>query len=181
MALTTDTVADAAMRILADFGLGDLTMRRLARELGVQPSALYWHVADKQSLFVLLAERMAAEADAHRAQRGGAASELSLIDDLAAYRQILLRYRESADIVLLAYAHSGATVLPRVLAQMAPECREVVTPFVLGCIAVQQTRQLFTGTAPVPRTESMEGGHGYDAGTAFHAGLARLLEDEKRR
>ena len=48
MALTADIVTSAALRILADFGLGDLTMRRLARELDVQPSALYWHVADKQ-------------------------------------------------------------------------------------------------------------------------------------
>ena len=59
MALTPDIVTSAALRILADFGLGDLTMRRLARELEVQPSALYWHVADKQSLFVLLAQRIA--------------------------------------------------------------------------------------------------------------------------
>lgn len=184
MALTPDTVADAAMRILADFGLGDLTMRRLARDLGVQPSALYWHVADKQSLFVLLAERMADEADAALA---GSSSDGGEVESLMTYRRVLLAYRESADIVLLAYAHSGPSVLPHSLRRIDEGLRDVVTPFVLGSIAIQQTRSLFAESGPAPKTEATpeaertplsaqtEGGPGADAEASFRTGLARLL------
>src|SRR5699024_8826728 len=131
----------AAMRILADFGLGDLTMRRLARDLEVRPSALYWHVADKQSLFVLLAERMAAEADSTPSP-AAPATDTARIEALMTYRRVLLAYRESADIVLLAYAHSGPSVLPASLRRLDARLRDTVTPFVLGSIAIQQTRSL---------------------------------------
>lgn len=173
MALTTESVADAAMRILSDFGLGDLTMRRLARELSVQPSALYWHVADKQSLFVLLAGRMAAEADDLDRPAPGQGRLSSAVDAIAAYRGVLLRYRESADIVLLAYAHSGRTVLPSALADLDEDTRDFVTPFVLGSIAIQQNRRLFEGEAARP--DDQEGGPGVHAEASFRTGLIRLL------
>lgn len=173
MALTTETVADAAMRILGDFGLGDLTMRRLARELSVQPSALYWHVADKQSLFVLLAERMATEADEFDRPAPGQGRLSNTVDAITAYRGVLLRYRESADIVLLAYAHSGRTVLPAALADLDEDTRDFVTPFVLGSIATQQNRRLFAGDSAPPEGEG--GGPGDHAEASFRTGLTRLL------
>ena len=43
-------VLQAAMKLLDEVGLPDLTMRKLAATLDVQPSALYWHFANKQSL-----------------------------------------------------------------------------------------------------------------------------------
>ncbi|WP_019157310.1 TetR family transcriptional regulator [Brevibacterium senegalense] len=162
MALTPDIVTSAALRILADFGLGDLTMRRLARELEVQPSALYWHVADKQSLFVLLAQRIAQEADMF-------SEGCDPIDGILRYRRVLLRYRESADIVLLAFAHSGPAVLPASLTSLpAPAC-DLVPRYVLGSIAVQQSRSLF-GTLP-----DAEGGPDDAAEASFRTGIERLL------
>lgn len=169
MALSPTAVIEAAMRILADFGLGDLTMRRLARELDVQPSALYWHVTDKQTLFVLLAQRMAREAD-----RVNTATGASRIDALLRYRRVLLRYRESADIVQLAHAHSGASVLPAALAELPPEKAEMVTPFVLGSIAVQQSRALFQQLADPTEPETTEGPDD-DAEAPFRTGLTLLL------
>src|SRR3954469_7069845 len=50
VALTRQKIEDAAMEILRSYGLADLSMRRLARDLGVQPGALYWHVKNKQEL-----------------------------------------------------------------------------------------------------------------------------------
>lgn len=164
MALTPDIVTSAALRILADFGLGDLTMRRLARELEVQPSALYWHVADKQSLFVLLAQRIAQEADMF-------SEDCDPIDGVLRYRRILLRYRESADIVLLAFAHSGPAVLPASLTSLpAPAC-DLVPRYVLGSIAVQQSRSLF-GTLTGTETA---GGPDDAAEASFRTGIERLL------
>jgi TetR/AcrR family tetracycline transcriptional repressor len=58
MALTRVEVVETATRILREYGLGDLTMRRLARELGVAPGGLYWHVADKQDLLVAVTQQL---------------------------------------------------------------------------------------------------------------------------
>jgi AcrR family transcriptional regulator len=48
--LTPDGITDAAVRLLEDRGPDGLTMAALARDLGVAPSALYNHVADKQEV-----------------------------------------------------------------------------------------------------------------------------------
>ncbi|BBZ28389.1 TetR family transcriptional regulator [Mycolicibacterium madagascariense] len=51
-------VIDMAAQLLDEYGMADLTMRRLARELGVTPGALYWHFADKQALLGAVADRL---------------------------------------------------------------------------------------------------------------------------
>ena len=55
----TDVVA-RALAVLDTHGLGDLTMRRLGAELGVQPSALYHHFATKQLLLAAVADEILA-------------------------------------------------------------------------------------------------------------------------
>ena len=50
MQLHKRDVVDAATAILDNYGIADLTMRRLARELDVSPGALYWHFTNKQQL-----------------------------------------------------------------------------------------------------------------------------------
>ena len=49
-----------ATAILDDYGIADLTMRRLARELDIAPSALYWHFANKQQLLGAVADHVLA-------------------------------------------------------------------------------------------------------------------------
>src|SRR5690625_7269676 len=73
-------------------------MRRLARELEVQPSALYWHVKDKQSLLVLISKSLKAEVDA---RCPAAADPLAAAMSL---REVLLKYRDGAEILLLGYS-----------------------------------------------------------------------------
>ncbi|MCB1743059.1 MAG: helix-turn-helix transcriptional regulator, partial [Gammaproteobacteria bacterium] len=50
MQLHKQDVVEAATALLDDYGIADLSMRRLARELAVSPGALYWHFANKQQL-----------------------------------------------------------------------------------------------------------------------------------
>jgi TetR/AcrR family tetracycline transcriptional repressor len=61
MALTRDAVVDAAVDLLGEVGLEGLSLRRLARELGVSAPTLYWHVADKRTLLDHVAERLLAD------------------------------------------------------------------------------------------------------------------------
>lgn len=53
-------IVEQAIEVLDRFGLADLTMRRLGTELGVQPSALYHHFANKQTLLGAVADELLA-------------------------------------------------------------------------------------------------------------------------
>jgi AcrR family transcriptional regulator len=55
-----EAVLDAAIRLLDGEGVEALTMRRLARELGVSAMAPYRHVGSKDQLLMVLVDRLAA-------------------------------------------------------------------------------------------------------------------------
>ncbi|MFC6236032.1 TetR/AcrR family transcriptional regulator, partial [Leucobacter soli] len=65
-------VVEAALRVLDAHGLENCSMRRVAAELGVQPSALYHHVPDKQTLLALMADEIVRGVAAPGAVRGSA-------------------------------------------------------------------------------------------------------------
>lgn len=137
MALDRDQVVDAAWHILQTYGLGDLSMRRLARELGVQPGALYWHVANKQELLAVLAQRMVAplsmsstgaspagacltspspagassvDAPPAHASPAGAADDAVLL--ITRFRSAVLAVRDGADVVSVAHALDPSGMQP---------------------------------------------------------------------
>ena len=58
MHINRESIIDAALSLLDAYGLGDVTMRRVASSLGVAPGALYWHIANKQALIAALAEEI---------------------------------------------------------------------------------------------------------------------------
>lgn len=55
--LSRDRIVDSALDLAKDQGLAAVSMRRLAKELGVQPMSLYYHVPSRAVLMVLMAER----------------------------------------------------------------------------------------------------------------------------
>jgi TetR/AcrR family tetracycline transcriptional repressor len=61
MAVSRESIVDTGLRLLDDHGLSGVTLRRIARELGVQAPTLYWHVGSKRQLLDLMAERLIAE------------------------------------------------------------------------------------------------------------------------
>lgn len=87
-----DVVA-AALRVLDAQGLENCSMRRVATELGVQPSALYHHVSDKQTLLALMADVIVGSID------GANARALCV-----ALREAMLSIRDGADVVATAAA-----------------------------------------------------------------------------
>ncbi|MDL4774631.1 MULTISPECIES: TetR/AcrR family transcriptional regulator [Thermomonosporaceae] len=58
--ISREEIVEAAHRVVDAEGAGKLTMRRLARELGCTPMALYHHVRDKDELLLLLLDDYAA-------------------------------------------------------------------------------------------------------------------------
>lgn len=92
---TLSDVVAAALRVLGAQGLEGCSMRRVAAELDVQPSALYHHVPDKQTLLALMADEIV---------RGVGAS----VHDPRAFcvelRDAMLAVRDGADVVATAAA-----------------------------------------------------------------------------
>lgn len=62
--LRRERLLDAALLVAEREGLSRLSMRLVARELGVSPMALYRHVANKDDLLDGLVERLLGELDA---------------------------------------------------------------------------------------------------------------------
>ncbi|WP_121252172.1 TetR/AcrR family transcriptional regulator C-terminal domain-containing protein [Nocardioides ferulae] len=140
-------VVDRALVVLDRYGLGDLTMRRLASELGVQPSALYHHVPNKQTLLALVADEILARGPAH--PRGGAwdARTTAVCTEL---REAMLAYRDGAEVVATAHAFGlGAggpgEELEQVLAdsgldaELARVASRTLLHFVFGHVVDEQT------------------------------------------
>ncbi|WP_028707660.1 TetR family transcriptional regulator [Propionicicella superfundia] len=94
MANSLDDVVQAAMRVLDAWGLEFFSMRRLAGELGVQPSALYHHVRDKQTLLGLMADRIVA----------GVRIDEDLVASCRRLRDAMLAVRDGAEVVATASA-----------------------------------------------------------------------------
>ncbi|RSN47764.1 TetR family transcriptional regulator [Amycolatopsis sp. WAC 04197] len=89
-------ITEAAVELLDDAGLAELTTRRLAAKLGVSSPTLYWHVKDKAELLDLVAEAICAgafEIDGSLPWRDQLAS------GLRQFRAMLLRHRDSAALL----------------------------------------------------------------------------------
>ncbi|WP_307449437.1 MULTISPECIES: TetR/AcrR family transcriptional regulator C-terminal domain-containing protein [Microbacterium] len=140
---SADDVARAALRILDDHGLPDLTMRRLATALDVQPSALYWHFPNKQTLLAELSNRIVGR------MASGPVSDLS--HEARSLRDALLAYRDAAEVVSSTLAMGLGSSLARdrlaeaVTAQgfdadTARRAATTVLHFVLGFVWHEQQR-----------------------------------------
>jgi AcrR family transcriptional regulator len=149
---TRDDVARAALRILDDDGLADLTMRRLAAALDVQPSALYWHFPNKQTLLAELADRIVAVQSASPASEPVAGSAARA--EAGALRDALLAYRDGAEVVssTLALGLGSATARDRLAAALVEDgidddlARRAATAllhFVLGHVSHEQQRMQY--------------------------------------
>ncbi len=92
---TRADVVAAALRVLDGHGLEFCSMRRVAAELGVQASALYHHVPDKQTLLALMADEIV---------RGVGAGVAEPRRFCVALRRALLAVRDGADVVATATA-----------------------------------------------------------------------------
>ena len=86
-----ESVARTALALLDEVGLADLSMRRIAGRLDVQPSALYWHFASKQELLADLADRITAVIPA---------SGSGVLATARSIRDALFAHRDGAELVL---------------------------------------------------------------------------------
>jgi AcrR family transcriptional regulator len=89
-------ITEAAVELLDEVGLAELSTRRLATRLGVRSPTLYWHVRDKAELLDLVAEAICADAfDIDATQPW----HQQLADGLRQFRALLLRHRDAATLL----------------------------------------------------------------------------------
>ncbi|UQN13733.1 TetR family transcriptional regulator [Gulosibacter sp. ACHW.36C] len=174
-----DDVVSTAMRMLASGGLPAFSMRALARELEVQPSALYWHFADKQSLLAAIADEIVASMPER------AAGE-TLAESAAALRDALLAHMDGAEILLSSISLGLADDAALVRLQLAGEdagleraraqsLAGATLHFVLGHVSHEQQRAQALAAGVEVRAHP----HAADD-ASFEAGLA-LLEPGTER
>lgn len=93
-------VVNRAIEVLDEYGLESLTMRRLGAELGVQPSALYHHVPNKQTLLAAVADEILTRGRRPRRAREWDRRVVEICGEL---RDAMLAYRDGAEVVVTAY------------------------------------------------------------------------------
>jgi AcrR family transcriptional regulator len=136
-------IVDAALGILDDQGLADLTMRHLADVLGVQPSALYWHFDSKQALLAavstrILAPMTRAEVDASSLPRAAFTLGTRLHD-------CLLCYRDAAELVSSSLALG--LIDPPLLGHLSAAARDIGEPDALAATASEAVTHFVLGYA----------------------------------
>lgn len=170
-----DGVTRAALALLDEVGLADLSMRRIAARLDVQPSALYWHFASKQALLAELADRITARIS-HR--------DSSVLDTARSIRDALFAYRDGAELVLSTYAlrlgsSAAQNALFDALVAHGADCPEersaAIMHFILGHATLVQQRMhadsygaVLTATAEVDVTTGLD--RVFDLGVSALAG-----------
>lgn len=106
-----EDVLEHAHQLVATYGLGALTMRRLGAELGVQPSAIYHHFANKQTLLAAVAEEILRRgARARTAPRDDWPARLREV--CAELRDAMLACADGADVVATVWAFGMGVEAP---------------------------------------------------------------------
>ena len=126
-------------------------MRRLAAALDVQPSALYWHFPNKQTLLAELADRIVASGAGPRTPADAASRTRA---EAIALRDRLLAYRDGAEVVSSTLALGlGATAARDRLAAaiqvdghdpaVAGPASAALLHFVIGHVSHEQQRMQY--------------------------------------
>ncbi|BBX22564.1 TetR family transcriptional regulator [Mycolicibacter terrae] len=180
MQLHKPDVVAAAATILDDYGIADLSMRRLARELNVSPSALYWHFANKQQLLGALADRVLAPACA---DPGPGSWRWRIRTVCARLRDALLSHTDGAELVSASLAAGQSQAVADILALLADaataagvhadqavQVGRTVVYYVLGFTADEQSRLQWDAAGAAEIAPDA------DPGSAFEFGLALLID-----
>ena len=106
MPLNKEQIIAESLQLLNESGIENVTLRKIAKKLGVHASALYWHFDDKEGLINEMAEAILQKEFA--GIRSGDAEEGWLGQTFNRLRKALLAYKDGARVV--AGAHLSLTM-----------------------------------------------------------------------
>lgn len=187
--ITRADILRAALGILDSGGLPALAMRRIAGELGVQQSALYWHFASKQELLAGLADYIL-----EQVEQPGADTWQERVTGLAlALRATLLAHKDGAELVATAFAFKLGSKAPfrrfadelqrAGLEQMETEtAASVLLHFVLGYTTNEQQHWQAANLGAIAAEDAAEDEFGRQFSTErFVGGVALILDGASSR
>jgi AcrR family transcriptional regulator len=96
--LARERIVEAAMTIIDTEGLDALSMRRLGAELGVNPMAAYYHVANKAALYDLVLDAVMAGVDTSAIDAAASPPE-QLKQAARAYRAAILQHPRAIPVL----------------------------------------------------------------------------------
>lgn len=133
-------------------------MRRVATQLEVQPSALYHHVPNKQTLLALMADRLVAKVDGENAR--------SLCHEL---RRAMLSVRDGAEVVATASAFRlGVSDVERRLADLVgADGARTLLLYVFGHTQSTQTHRQASSVGAIEEDPDLD--------ASFDRGLSIIL------
>ncbi|OMC34307.1 TetR family transcriptional regulator [Mycobacterium sp. GA-1841] len=183
MQLHKPDVVEAATAILDNYGIADLTMRRLGRELNVSPGALYWHFANKQELLGAVADRIL---QAVPAESTAMAWPGQIHRICAALRDALLSHTDGAELVSSSFAAGQSKIATEIVAQLAGAAQRAgvsspddelaartVLYYVLGFTADEQSRLQWDAAGALTDEQSVLN---RDTSRQFAFGLQLLVD-----
>ena len=168
---TRADVIDAALRVLDEHGLEFCSMRRVASTLEVQPSALYHHVPNKQTLLALMADEIVREVT------GDSPTELC-----RSLRSALLSIRDGADVVATASAFRlGASAVEARLAEMVgADAARTLLLYVFGQGQATQTQLQAHALGALPGESDPTRDLASELQASFDRGIAIILRGVAR-
>ncbi|KAA9105100.1 TetR family transcriptional regulator [Microbacterium rhizomatis] len=178
-----------ALRLLDETGLADVTMRRLAGALDVQPSALYWHFTDKQTLLAAVSDRILDRAPVPPEREGDTWAGRALAA-ARALREALLAYRDGAELVAssLALGLGGNAARERLRAALGlgdfdayivDAGADAILQFLLGHVAHEQQRMQADSLGVIAAAHAVraeDAAQPFGQAAAFDFGVNLLLD-----
>jgi TetR/AcrR family transcriptional regulator, tetracycline repressor protein len=177
-----------ATEILDNYGIADLTMRRLARELDVTAGSLYWHFADKQQLLGAVADEVLRPACVPAEATGW---QHLITATARRLRDALLSHTDGAELVSASFAAGQSAAMNHLLGVLAEATVEAgVRPdnadlaartiiyYVLGFTVDEQSRLQWDAAGALTKEQSVLDPQGPLGRTpsAFEFGLAVLVD-----
>lgn len=159
MGNSREDVVTAALRLLDSWGLEFFSMRRLAGELDVQPSALYHHVASKQELLGFMAARIVGDVEV----------DADVIGSCHRLRAAMLAVRDGAEVVATASAFRlGVWELEaRLAAVTTPDVARTLLLYVMGHTEATQLHRQASSLGVIEADPDLD--------ASFDRGLAIIL------
>ena len=166
MQLHRRDVVDKATQLLDDYGIADLTMRRLARELSVTPGALYWHFADKQALLGAVSDRILPPTTTSTVAHDRWADSVHAI--CSGLRNALLSTTDGAELVSASFAAGKSEQMAEILQGLTNAAADAgidpsnaylaartVLYYVLGFTADEQSRLQWDAAGALSENQSV--------------------------
>jgi len=152
--LTRTAIVTAALRLIDESGPSGFSMRRLGRALGVDPSALYWHLKGQDELFQAVAETLVSEVD------------LTTLPWDRSWQQFAEEYAVRLHAVLL--RHPNAVVLFATRSVTSPDAVRAADHWVTGMVAA--------GFTPAESVRAAFALRAFTVGAALDAAARSLAE-----